>query len=134
MTPGSLCQIEIPVSDLQVALRFYEAAFGWQSVPAEMHNYVVLDLPADCPYGISLFPIDNQPGNSTAQHPQLENKKDDSNRVTLYFAAENPEEVLKKVESAGGKKRFGPRPLAGYGTIWQFTDPDGNRFGIFKKK
>ena len=116
---GGLCQIEIPVRDLKAALQFYDVVFGWKPVPAEMLGYVVIDVPKDSPYGISLT-LDESAAGDTGRCP------------TFYFATPDPVKIIDLATGAGGKKRFGPKVVPGYGTIWQFTDPDGNRFGLFQ--
>lgn len=113
--PNKLCQIEIPVSNLEKAGAFYAEAFGWRPVPAEMHQYVVLEVPEDCPFGISLIP---SPG------------KRSGDSLVLYFSVDHPEEIAARVIALGGKIRFGPKQLGPYGEIWQVEDPDGNRFGL----
>ena len=120
--PDSLCQIEIPVKDLGAGARFFQQAFGWETVPAEMHNYVVFDVPKTCPFGVSLVPASNGTPVPSGQ------------RVTIYFAVDAPEDALQRIEGAGGTKSLGPRQIPGYGTIWHFCDPDGNRFGLFQRK
>ncbi len=124
--PTRLCQIEVQVEDLKAAATFYEEAFGWKVVPAELHEYVVLQVPDGCPFGIALTPRHSQ---SAAAGDARE-----ESRVVLYFAVEDPEAVVKAVEKAGGKKRFGPMPLMGYGSIYQVEDPEGTRFGLYLKK
>jgi predicted enzyme related to lactoylglutathione lyase len=122
LDPRSLCQIEIPVSDQQRALAFYRAAFGWEAVPAEIHEFVVLAVPDDCPFGLALVPYVRSGGEPVPR-----------NGPVLYFATPDPEAVVARVEAAGGRRRFGPTKLAGYGTIFQIEDPDGNRFGLYHK-
>lgn len=117
--PRQLCQIEIRISDLERSLAFYRQVFGWKPVPAEVHNYIILDVPEDCPVGITLIP-----GNES---------KEDSKRLVLYFAVDDPEEIISKVKDLGGRVILGPRKVQGYGTIYQFTDPNGQCFGLFKK-
>ena len=117
--PQKLCQIEITSSDLERSLAFYEGVFGWKKAPADLHNYIVLSVPSDCPYGISLVPgIPSTKGRG----------------IVLYYGLENPEEIIDRVEDNGGKILMGPQRLPGYGMIYQFKDPDGNVFGIFSQK
>jgi len=118
--PTRLVQIEINVSDLEISLRFYEHAFGWRRVPAEIHNYVVLEVPDHCPFGVALVPRPGKP--ATAPLPLL----------VPYFKVEDPEALIKKVEEFGGALVFGPKVLPSYGTIFQVADPDGQRFGLLK--
>lgn len=119
--PTRLCQIELQVDDLKAAAKFYDEAFGWKVVPAELHEYVVLAVPHDCPFGIALTPKRAGGGGSPGS-------------VVLYFAVDDPDAVVRAVERAGGKKRFGPMPLMGYGAIYQVEDPEGTRFGLYLKK
>lgn len=107
------------MTDLDRAVTFYEQAFGWKAVPADLHEVVILKTPQSCPYGISLV-----------QRPEV--KKRSLGGIVIYFKASHPEDIVEKTRAAGGKKRFGPRLLKGYGHIYQLEDPDGNRFGIFK--
>lgn len=119
--PRRLCQIEIRVSDIQKSLSFYEHVLGWHKVPALIHNYYVLEVPEDCPFGISLIP------SKKTEHGHC------NSLTTLYFECLNPQEILAKVEVWGGRLCRDPGPLPGYGTIKIFQDPDGQRFGLFIK-
>jgi predicted enzyme related to lactoylglutathione lyase len=118
LLPTKLCQIEIPVSDIERSILFYNQVFGWKQVPAEMHEYIVLDVPDDCPYGISLIPT---------------KKERTGDSVVLYFQTENPEMIAEAAKEHGGRLRFGPKRLGAYGNVYQIEDPDGNRFGLYLK-
>lgn len=118
ISPTRLCQIEIPVSDLGKSGLFYEKTFGWRTAPAEMHEYAVLEVPESCPFGISLIPT-ARPRSGDA--------------TVIYFAVDDPKQIAALVSQHGGKIRFGPKKLGGYGEIWQVEDPDGNRFGLYYK-
>lgn len=123
--PRRLCQVELQVADLKAAAKFYEDAFGWRVVPADLHEYVVLQVPDDCPFGIALTPRRHSQGSEATRW---------ESRVVLYFGVDDPDAVVRAVEAAGGKKRFGPMPLMGYGAIYQVEDPEGTRFGLYLKK
>jgi predicted enzyme related to lactoylglutathione lyase len=118
--PKSLCQVEIHATRLDVSRRFYEEVFGWRAVPAEIHNYLILDVPEDCPFGISLVPSLGA--------------RQSSGQIILYFRVTNAAHIAEKAERFGGTKKFGPTKLPAYGSIWQITDPDGHRFGLFEKQ
>lgn len=118
--PNALVQIEIHVTQLERSKAFYEHAFGWKAVPAEIHNYVVLEVPRECPWGISLVPVSSP--------IQL------NGQLTLYFEVQDAATIASLAERHGGTKRFGPTKLPAYGSIWQVSDPDGNRFGLFEKQ
>jgi uncharacterized protein len=119
VNPARLCQIEIQVSDLARAVNFYSEALGWRPVPAEMHELVVLEVPPDCAFGISLRP--------SRKSPKSENN------LVPYFAVDDAEAVLCQVEAHGGRRIIGPTKLPGYGTIYQCEDPDGTRIGLYTK-
>ncbi len=119
--PTKLCQIEIQVTDLKKSLEFYEEVMGWRAVPAEIHLVTVLEVPSSCSFGISLVSSPHQRGPQTGSS------------LTLYFAHEDPEQILAKAGRWGGKVRFGPKKLPGYGHIYQIEDPNGVRFGLFKQ-
>lgn len=123
VSPAAICQIEIPVSDLQASLQFYEHVFGWRRSPAEIQEYIVLESPdQDAAIGISLIPGATPTGRNGHAH------------TVLYFKVNDPEEIATRAVTWGGSKRFGPRKIPSYGEIWRITDPDGNQFGLFKGK
>lgn len=54
-------------------------------------------------------------------------------RVLFYISVPDVEAALRKAESLGGTRRFGPEPKeAGKGelVVGQFTDPEGNLVGV----
>ena len=123
LDPRRLCQLEVPVTDVERALAFYRQAFGWERSPAEIHEYIVLEVPADCPFGVSLVPQGIMPPSADEARGR--------GGPTLYFAVDDADGLVAKVVACGGRKRFGPLRFAGYGSIWQVEDPDGNRFGLY---
>ena len=120
LAPEALCQIEIQVTDMDRSKRFYEHVFGWKVAPAEMYNYVVLQVSPECPWGISLVPAMTSAKNQA--------------QIILYFQVDDAESVASLAELHGGAKKFGPAKLPAYGNIWQISDPDGHRFGLFENK
>ena len=118
--PGKLCQLEIHATRLDVSRRFYEEVFGWKTVPAEIHNYLILEVPETCPFGISIVP-------SMGAKPS-------SGQIILYFQVDDAQKIADRAEQFGGSKKFGPTRLPAYGNIWQITDPDGHKFGLFEKQ
>lgn len=113
-----IVQIEIHTTNLEKSILFYSNVFGWKPLPAEIQNCVVLDVPENSPWGVSLIPT------KAAVTP---NKS-----FTLYFKTSNAESLAKLAKEFGGASLFGPTLLPAYGSIWQITDPDGHRFGLFQ--
>ena len=116
--PSSICQIEIPISDTKESLKFYEEVFGWKAVPIELHQYIVMETPDDCPYGISLIP---SPKSKTGIG------------TTVYFKVKQLDSIQKKAEEFGCPLQQG-RSLPGYGKVQIIKDPSGNRLGLFESK
>lgn len=124
VSPKNLCQIEIVVQDLKRSVDFYREVLGWARVPADIHDYAVLQVPEGCPYGISLVP-------SRVSATTAENY---ASRATLYFQVENPQAIADRAKEFGGAFVFGPKNLPGYGACYQIADPDGQRIGLFERR
>ena len=121
VNPRGLCQLFIEVRDLEAAKAFYEQVFGWQTAPADLREMVVIEVPADCPFGIALVP---KSPNSMANAPV--------NSLRAVFSVDQPEPVLKRCAEKGGQAS-GPIRYPGYGQMWEIQDPDGIIWGLFKK-
>lgn len=117
--PSKLCQIEFCVANPQKTVEFMQSVFGWTASPAELQEYIIIDVPEECPYGISVVA---QSQSETRAQP-----------IVLYFAVHEIEKVIDRAKKNGAQIRFGPKKLPGYGTIYQINAPDGLRFGIFEK-
>ena len=115
--PDQLVQVEIIVSNLSRAITFYRNVFGWEPVPAYIHDYVVIAVPDNCAFGVSLV---------ASQSPRSLG----SGGIILYFKSEAPDEIIRAASENGGKE-LASRHLPGYGDIRQFADPDGQVFGLF---
>ncbi len=128
VNPTRLCQLLIEVSDLSRAKNFYQEVFGWKSIPADLLEMVVLDVPPDCPFGIALVP-------RTATNRSLENPLTlvPSGGLKAIFATDDPEAIVEKCRMLEGCRAIGPRTHPGYGLVWDITDPDGLSWGLFKK-
>lgn len=111
-----LCQIEIKVSDIGRSRVFYQEVFGLKLVPADIHNYYILDVPKQCPFGISL----------------LVQKQVEANRaVVMYFKVDSLEGIREKISASKYGSFKGERLVPGYGKAIFVEDPDGHRFGLF---
>lgn len=119
----TLCQIEIPVSDVNVALRFYAEVFGWNLVPAEMIGYYILDVPSDYGFGISLVPTHEGKPSQVKSYASR-----------LYFKCQTPDKTIEVIKTCGGKVLGTAVDRPGYGMTWRFQDPDENQFGLFQPK
>lgn len=115
--PGGLCQIEIPVTDIDQALDFYQKVLGWEEAPCDIHNYKVIQVPPGNPFGISLI--------KNVGHYQ------GAKGTILYFKAQDPDQVAAKAEEFLGNAMPPGRNMPGYGWVRVIEDPAGNRIGLY---
>jgi predicted enzyme related to lactoylglutathione lyase len=109
---------EVVSPDHQRAQKFYAELFDWtiDADPA-MGGFGLVDTGAGegaIPGGIG---PEETPGDAG---------------VRIYVRVDDLEEYLDRVEQLGGKRLTEPVELPdGYGRIAMFTDPDGNRVGLW---
>lgn len=114
---------EIPVNDLEIAIKFYNSVFGFE------------------------FEKDNIDGNEMAFFPQSENGKGISGALAkgetykpstigtlIYFDTENIDQVLVKVAENGGKTLYPKTSIGELGFVAEFEDCEGNKIGIHQNK
>lgn len=118
--PNKLCQLELHSTDNSASSKFFADVFGWPTLPVAMHEYSVLVVPKDCPYGISIVRVEAE-----ALTAPLTG-------VVPYFALDQDiTEFLSKVLEAGGRLIWGPRTAPAYGQIYMIEAPGGIRLGIY---
>lgn len=119
ISPESLCQIEILVSDLSSSIRYFEEVFGWKRVPAYIHNLCILDV-KNSKIGVSLIPV----GSALTAGQKL----------TLYFQVESEKEIKRMMETSerlSGRKGPKYKHLPSYGKVFYICSKDGHKFGLF---
>lgn len=129
--PEYLCQIEIPVADLDRSQLFYQEVMGWQVVPVTIDSCVIFQVPEECAYGVMLIKRASTPDQSLDACESYERAA--ASGLCLYFACDNPRQALRNVVAFGGRVLTGALKRPGYGLTWQFTDPDGHRLGLFQR-
>jgi predicted enzyme related to lactoylglutathione lyase len=117
---------EIPVSDMERAIKFYEAVFGYKLKRNQMG-----------PLDMALFPwTDDRPGSAGSLVYDEEFYKPSQDGTLVYFTAHSGDlkDELSRVEAAGGKV-IQPKTLitedAGYMAL--FVDTEGNRVALHSK-
>jgi hypothetical protein len=105
--------VEFTVRDLDVAKRFYAAAFGWQFND----------------YGPEYAGIKG-PGGEVGGLHQTAQLRTGGPLVVLY--SKDLEKTLEAVRAAGGKIVREPFAFPG-GRRFQFTDPSGNELGVWSQ-
>jgi len=110
---------EIPVSDLDKGIAFYNAVFGYdlQIMPMEPNDIAMLPMPGDQSTAGHLYPGKPAPrGEGPTVHMLVPDSLEDS---------------AKRCEAAGGKVLSPPVPLPN-ARFQYIEDPDGNSIGLFQ--
>ncbi len=109
---------EIPVADLERAVQFYERVFQATLRRENMSGMQMAIFPYAYPHaGGALI--------------RFEHYKPSADGVIIYLHTPELDEMLKRVDSAGGQCVFGPHSLSDdIGRIAQVIDSEGNRVGL----
>lgn len=109
---------EIPVSDFERAVQFYEKVFQATLRRENMSDMLMATFPYTCPHA----------GGALVR---FEHCKPSADGVVVYLHAPELDEMLKRVDSAGGQCVFGPHTLPeDIGRIALVIDSEGNRVGL----
>jgi uncharacterized protein len=106
---------EITGKDGKKLQDFYGGVFGWKIDANNPMNYGMVNLGDQVGGGIGPAP-EGQPGHAM-----------------FYVGVDDVEASLKKAESLGGSRVFGPMEVPEGPTIGHFADPEGNVVGLFAR-
>jgi predicted enzyme related to lactoylglutathione lyase len=112
---STVVQFEIGGPDDQLLAGFYSALFGWQMTPIPGANYTLI---AASGTGIS-----GGLGRSRTGEP----------RATFYADADDPQAVLERAATLGGKTVVPVTQIPGKLTYAMLSDPDGLLIGVAKR-
>jgi len=117
---------EIYTSDFERAKRFYTTVF----------NYELTDLPTDkdrhTEMKYAFFPGGEREGCGALV--KLEEVQPGNGGTTVYFASEEINEELSRVEAAGGKIIRPKLEINEYGFMAFIEDTEGNLIGLYSTK
>lgn len=116
-----LCQLEFQSFHIESSVRFVEAVLGWKMVPVSIQDQVIIEVPEESPYGISIRAITKNAGNPTGLLAYFESAK----RLT---------ELREIILSEGGQILSEPKVVTGYGQVMVAEDPGGIRLGFYEAK
>lgn len=123
MNKNAVGWFEIPVTDMDRAIKFYETVLG---IKLERHQMGPLDMA-----WFPMYPDAPNASGSLVKHPDFYKPSNDG--VLIYFTAFSGDvnNELGKVEAAGGtimvpKKQISPE----YGYMGVFQDTEGNRIAL----
>jgi predicted enzyme related to lactoylglutathione lyase len=113
---------EIPVTNMERAVQFYQSVFQFDFQLETIDNYEM-----------ALFPFyDNAKGISGAL-AKGEVYIPTKNGIIIYFHTDNIEQTLNLALSNGGQILY-PITDNGIGLVAEFEDTEGNRIALFQEK
>ncbi len=114
MAKRSIVHIEIPAADQHSAARFYADLFGWETQPVPEMDYTT-------------FASGNVGGGFPTAGTMAQ-----AGEVLVYLSSDDIDADLRKIESMGGKTVTPKMEIPNTGWFAIFTDPTGNKIGLFK--
>lgn len=119
---NAISWFEIPAADLARAQEFYEAMFDIQMIPLDMPQLQMRLFPTESPMHI---------GGALCHSDNFYKPSIDSGPVVYLNANPDVQNVLNKVEAAGGKIMVPKTEISPeYGHMAVFLDTEGNRVAL----
>ncbi len=114
---------EIPVLDLERAIKFYEKVFGYQLTKESMEGY-----------SMAFFPMTENASGAAGTLMKAENYAPSHTGTMVYFSVDDIDEVLRRVNANGGSIVLPKKNIGKYGFIAHFEDTEGNRIALHSMK
>jgi predicted enzyme related to lactoylglutathione lyase len=123
---AKVVHFEIPFDNKERAMKFYAETFGWQLMDMPQMNYVMAQT----------VDVDDQqmPKERGAINGGLFERPSEAPNPTIYLDVPSVDEMIKKVEAAGGKVVTRTTPIPGMGAYGRVKDTEGNVFGLFQSR
>lgn len=118
MADHSIVHLEIPTKDPEASATFYHDVFGWKIETNPVYKYVTF-----------LSEGGTRGGFAGPSEPTYK-----AGEPLVYLSTDNIDATLATVEAHGGKMLLPKTEIPGVGVWAVFTDPNGNRFGLFTRK
>lgn len=115
MAHHPIVHIEISADDHTKAAEFYTSVFGWKTQAYPDMDYTTFDTGEGVGGGLNPVTEENPAGT-----------------ILVYINADNLEETLDKIKSAGGKVILESLEIPTVGTMSIFNDPTGNQLALLK--
>jgi predicted enzyme related to lactoylglutathione lyase len=114
---------EIPVKDLDRAIKFYEKVFDVKLSPEEMGGMKM-----------ALFPFTQDAPGAAGSLIKGESYEPSHAGTVVYFSVEDIPETLRRINANGGKTLMPKTAIGQYGFIAQYEDTEGNRLALHSMK
>lgn len=110
---------EIPVTDMERALQFYTAVFGFAFERTNIDDNEM-----------ALFPLNDAHPGITGGLAKGEIYKPTHNGTLVYFHSDNISQTLERAVAAGGKVLYPKTSNGSLGYVAEFEDSEGNRIAL----
>ena len=114
---------EIPVKDLDRAIKFYEKVFDVKLSSEEMGGMKM-----------ALFPFTQDAPGAAGSLIKGESYEPSRSGTVVYFSVEDIPETLRRITANGGKTLMPKTAIGQYGFIAQYEDTEGNRLALHSMK
>lgn len=116
MSSRQIVHVEFPALDIQAGAEFYQKVFGWSCHYMPEFRYATFDA-----HGVAggigeVSEEGYQPGT-----------------VVFYVESEDVDADLRRAEELGAAVLIPKMAIPGQGWIAVFTDPEGNRIGLYRQ-
>ena len=118
MSSHPVVHIDIPASDPRAAGKFYADTFGW-------------NIHTDDAFSYTMFQVEGGPGGGFVNLGDMHGLPVKPGDVLLYIDTDDIDASLVKITALGGKVLLGKSEIPGVGWWAAFSDPSGNRMGLF---
>ncbi len=114
---------EIPVTNIERAMKFYTAVFGFEFAKTSIdHNEM------------ALFPFDGKNSGITGALARGEIYIPSKSGVLIYFNTGDIENTLSKAMQNGGQTLYPKTSIGELGFVAEFEDSEGNRIALHSLK
>ncbi len=118
MNSHPIVHVEFTAHDPLAAGKFYSDLFGWKIKTWPEYNYATFETE----------------GGPAGGFPKVDGKQFNPGDVIVYIQTDDIETTLKQVEAQGGKTLLPRTAIDNQSWYAFFTDPSGNRVGLFSGK
>ena len=116
MPTHAIVHVDIPSRDPASNSKFYTNLFGWQLREFPELNYTT-------------FSAEPGPGGG---FPSVDGDTNKAGEVLIYVSTDDINASLARAEAAGGRTLTPLVEIPGQGAYAVFTDPEGNRIGLYR--
>lgn len=113
---------EIPVTDMDRAMKFYQAVFGFELSRCTVNEY-----------DMAFFPMQDNASGATGTLITGHGYAPSRTGTIIYFMAPDIEATLAKVEQNGGKTTIPKKSIGEHGFIGWFEDCEGNTIALHSR-